>query len=231
MNHNLIIPAHPTNLPVFLDLIDEPVCTIPMHPLFPNEVDPVPEASNIPVLPHSIPLADVTNTHQRQPHKHLSVRRNNRPDPPSKYTSNKELHMLVGSLYSHLDEGDKALAAAYAREDLANFENGRIREQLYGKKSGRAKTTTIHTGARILTAEAGQVALTTVEWKRVLGVITKELGPLVKLTTKVSNSIEKEQEGKMVCNEMAKIKKALEPVKEAEKAKKSVEKKLKTAQD
>lgn len=157
--------------------------------------------------------------------------RNNRPQPPSINTSKSNLQELVKSLYQRLDEGDQALAAAYARERLANAENGRIRKQLHAKKLGRAKVTAVHTGARILTAEDSRVALVKADAKRVLGPVIQELGPLVKMTKKVSTSIQKAKDGNVVREELAGIKAAQEQVKHAEKSKLSIEKKLKTAQN
>lgn len=89
---------------------------------------------------------------------------------------------------------------------------------MHAKKVGRAKVTAVHTGARILTDEDSRMALVKADAKRVLGPVVQELGPLVKMTKKVSTSIQKAKDGNVVREELAGIKAALERVKQEQPA-------------
>jgi len=137
----------------------------------------------------------------------------------------------VGDLAIQNNRSIEELAAAYAREVLANAENGRIRQQLHGKKVGKAKTTHIKTGARILTAPDSIDEMSMADRKKVLGAVMKEMGPLAKRSMKALTAEEKEREAKLVREEAAKIKEVAGPLKDIGKKEESIKKKLKTAQD
>jgi hypothetical protein len=225
------LPIPPT-LPSFMEVIDSPPQDQSISsPGTPPYSDPPIAARNSPSRPRIIALQNITNLHKNRPLHGLNVRQTDLPPLPSKFASKRELWEYVGDLAIQNDRCIEELAAAYAREVLANAENGRIRQQLHGKKVGKAKTTHIRTGARILTAPDSIHQMCEVDRKKVLGAVMKEMGPLVKRSTKTLAAEEKEKEAKIVREEVAKIKEATDPLKDIGKKEESIKKKLKTAED
>jgi DDE superfamily endonuclease len=137
----------PPRLPPSLEIVEVIPGSTPGPIDSPDEGHFDPAASQTQPHPILISLADISNLHTKQSLKGLHVRRRARLGPPTKNASKRELYELVEALNDQVDQDTEELAAAFARETLANFENGRIREKLYAKKGGRAKTTHLKTGA------------------------------------------------------------------------------------
>jgi uncharacterized membrane protein len=225
------LPIPPT-LPAFMEVV---------HPAPPDQSTSSQEAptnSDHPIESRNptsqariIPLQNVTNLPKNRPLHGLNVCQTDLPPLPSKFASKRELWEYVGDLAIQHNRSIDELAAAFAREVLANAENGRIRQQLHGNKPGRAKTTHIRTGARILTAADSIHEMCEADRKKVLGTVMKEMGPLMKRCTKTLATEEKETEAKLVRAEAAEIKAAADPLKDIVKKEESVKKKLKTAED
>jgi hypothetical protein len=225
------LPIPPT-LPSFMEVIHSPLQDeSTSSPNTPPYSGPLIDTGNSPAQPRVIALQDITNLHKNRPLHGLNVRQTDLPPLPSKFASKRALWEYVGDLAIQNNRSIEELAAAYAREVLANAENGRIRQQLHGKKVGKAKTTHIRTGARILTAPDQIHEMCVTDRKKVLGAVLKEMGPLVKHSTKALAAEEKEREAKLVREEAAKIKEATHPLKDIGKKEESVKKKLKTAED
>lgn len=144
-----------------------------------------------------IALRDVTNLVTKRPLDAISMRRNNRPNPPSKYASKNELHTVVHELFEMLDEDDEAIAAGYAREVK------------------KAKTTHLKTGARILTADASVAEMAKADRKKALAVVLKELKVIGKHRDRYELGLTREIEGKQLQREKAAIDAAAKRVKEA----------------
>jgi len=221
----------PPRLPPFLEIVEVIPSSTPGPIDSPGEGNFDPAASQTQPHPNLISLADITNLHTKRSLEGLHVRRRTRLGPPMKNASKRELYELVEALNDQVDQDTEELAAAFTWETLANFENGRIREKLYAKKGGRAKTTHLKTGARILTAADNVEVLVREDRRKVLGVVVKELGALVKHRIKVTNGLAKELEAKRAREETVEIQAAAKGMNAAEKVVISVEKKLKTAQD
>jgi hypothetical protein len=181
--------------------------------------------------PQVIPLRDITNSPPNRPLHHLGIRQANLPSLPSKFSSKAALFEHISMLAARLDRSTEELGAAYAREVMADAENGRLRQKIHGTKSGRAKTTHIKTGARILTEAESILKMAEADRKKVLSVVFKEMKPLVKHMAKISMSLDKEAEAKVTQQELAEIKAAGEPIKEFQKQKESIIKKLKALEE
>ena len=68
------------------------------------------------------------------------------PKCPSKYTSHKEKNKKIEQLYGMLGETVHMLTGYLARVVIADNENGRLRNKLYGSKSKQPQVTCATTG-------------------------------------------------------------------------------------
>jgi hypothetical protein len=200
----------PAYLPSFLEVVQEPssppflnAISGSTSPIIDSGIDlshPSP-ASTPPPISWRAPLAAV--------HKNAEqVIQLDKPEEPKEYATKQELHGTINTLFRQLDRANEELLANFARMTLADKENERIRQKLYGNKKRKAGYTHLKTGARIMTAPEQLEALCKEDRRKALDKAFKELKPILKVRQKMLDKVEAEWEAEREAAEMAKVKAA-----------------------
>jgi hypothetical protein len=205
----------------------------PIAPSLPPYLEHVPEPnpaseSNAPSQPSNTPgMQSTQETYSRS----FKIKPKNDLVHPKETATKKELNAYINKVEAHLHEAYVEISRQYASQVLAQLENQHIRQRLYGKSNGRAKTTHAPTGTRILTSNEQIDALAEYDQRKKMAALMKEGGQILRFRRKLLDDREKEAQNTI--NDVAKkeIKNAEDAKKKLEKEVTALEKKLQRSTD
>jgi hypothetical protein len=143
----------------------------PLPAILPTILEPIPD--HTPETPDHTPLVTASTIS-------LQYRLKGLPSHPGPNATREVLHDQLALLYDLLAECVSQMSYDHAQKIIMEEENEIYRRKLYGKKKDKGQVTHLNVGARVLTSEEAIDALYEADRKKLMGVVFKEVGPIMK---------------------------------------------------